>query len=257
MAAAVCARASTVADSFVLPGVDAADIRLESGRWCRYIVVDEAMGEVDSTSFYIAVLGHQSVRVDGVHADDTRADEAYWVEFESSPVGAPSGERDVTKALISSKIKDYAYGDSLYRYVYEMYIKKGDEPVQPADPYDLKQVTLANPTSESDWIRHPDSTVSTPMGPIVSTWKELTVEEAREIPTGRVTLLQHNVDRFRVWSSEEVPIFSLVKCVIERSRESKTVPAVPGIPTAGARESRTTAVIVDFGDGARPILSVP
>lgn len=247
MAAAVCAHASTVAQSFVLPGVDATDIRLESGRWCRYIVVDEAMGEVDSTSFYVAVLGHQSVR----------ADEAYWVEFESAPVGAPAGERDVTKVLISSKIKDYAYGDSLYRYVYEMYIKKGDEPVQPADPIDLKQVTLASPTSESEWIRHPDSTVSTPMGPIVSTWKELTVEEAREIPTGRVTLLQHKVDRFRVWSSMEVPIFSLVKCVIERSRESKTVPAVPGIPTAGARESRTTAVIVDFGNDARALLSVP
>jgi hypothetical protein len=88
-------------------------------------------------------------------------------------------------------------------------------------------------------------------------FKEMTVEESREIPTGSVTLLQHSSDRFQVWNSDEVPVFSLAKCVIERSRESRTVPPVPGIPDAGPRESRTTAVIVEFGHDARPLISVP
>jgi len=233
--------------AFVLPGVDPADINLQPGRWCRYLVIDEAEGVADSSSFYVAVLGRRDV--DG--------DEAYWVETETGPEGAGSADREVTRALVSAKIKGYAYGDSLYRYVHELYIRKGNEPAEAADPLDLKRLTLAHPTSESDWTRQPGITVPTPMGSIITDRKQMTVEDSRRIPTGRVTLVRHNVDRFSVWSSRDVPVFSLVKCVIERSRESKTVPAVPGIPVEGARESKTTVLLTAFGTDAKPLIEIP
>jgi hypothetical protein len=245
---AVClgAHASAPVGSFVLPGVDPGDIDLEVGRWCRYLIVDAAEGITDSSTFYVAVLGRRVVR----------GDDAYWIEIETGPRGAGEHEREVTRALVSGGIKGYAYGDSLYRYVYELYIKKGNEPVEAADPLELKRLTLAHPTSETDWKRQSGISVPTPTGSIVTDLKEMTVEDSRRIPTGRVTLVRHHVDTFRVWSSREVPIFSLVKCVIERSRESKTVPAVPGIPDGGTRESKTTVLLTGFGSGAKPLLDI-
>lgn len=235
------------ADSFLLPGVDISEIELRPGGWCRYLVVDEAMGESDSSSFYIAVLDREK----------DRGEACYWVEIETGPLGAPAGERDVTRALISSEINDFARGDSLYRYVHRLYIRKGGEPVQPADPSDLKRLILAHPTSDTQWTRQPGVTVSTPMGDLTCDLEEMSVEDSRKIPTGNITLVRHNVDHFRVWMSGTVPVFGLVKCIIDRSRESRTVPRVPGIPDAGPRESRTTAVVVGFGDDAQPLITLP
>lgn len=235
------------ADSVLLPGVDISEIALRSGAWCRYQVFDEAMGEVDSSSFYIAVLDRE---VDA-------GEDCYWVEIETGPLGVPAEERDVTRALISADINDFARGDSLYHYVHRLYIKKGGEPVQPADPSDLKRLILAHPTSDEQWTRQPGVTVSTPIGDMTCDLEQMTVEDSRRIPTGNVTLVRHNIDRFRVWTSDTVPVFGLVKCIIDRSRESRTVPRVPGIPDAGPRESRTTAVVVGFGDEARSLLSSP
>lgn len=240
--AAVAAVASDATmDSFLLPGVEVADIDFRVGAWCRYLIVDEAMGEADSTAFYFAVLDRET-RPDG---------EAFWVEVETGPPGAPVSERQLARALVSGAIRDLALGDSLYRYVHELYIRKGNGPVEPADPLELKRLTLAHPTSESDWSRRTGVTVSTPVGEMTCNYRELTVDESREVPTGGVTLFQRSVDRFQVWTAADVPVFNLVRCVIERSRESRTVPPVPGIPQAGPRESRTTAVVVGFGDGAQ------
>jgi hypothetical protein len=234
-------------ESFLLPGVGVSDIDFQVGGWCRYLVVDEAMGEVDTTAFYMAVLDRET----------TPAGEAFWIEVETGPYDAGPEDRDVTRALVDGSIRDLALGDSLYRYVRRLYIKKGVDPVQPGDPRDLKRLTLANPTSENQWTRQTGVTVETPMGEMTCDLRELTVEESREVPTGNVTVVQKRHDRFRVWTSDRVPVLNLVRCVIDRSRESRTVPRVPGIPEAGARESRTTAVVVGYGTDARPILSLP
>jgi hypothetical protein len=243
----VAATSDTAMDSFLLPGVEAADIEFQVGAWCRYLIVDEAMGEIDSTLFYFAVLDRET----------TPDGDSFWVEVEMQPSRATRAQREVARALVAGTVHDLADGDSLYRYVRELYVKKGSDPVEPADPVDLKRVTLARPTSESDWTRREGVDVRTPGREWICDFKELTVEESREVPTGGVTLLQRTSDRFRVWTSDEVPVFGMVKCVIERSRESRTVPPVPGIPNAGARESRTTAVVVDYGSDARPLMSIP
>lgn len=234
-------------EGFLLPGVEVSDIDLSVGAWCRYVIVDEAMGEVDSSSFYIAVVGRR----------ETPQGEAFWLEIETGPMGAAAAEREVARALVSASIRDLSRGDSLYHYVYELYIKKGVEPVEPADPVELERLTLANPTSETQWTRQSGVTANIPAGDIVCDYRELTVEESREVPTGNVKLIRRKRDRFRVWTSGQIPVFSLVKCVIDRSRESRTVPPVPGIPDPGPRESRTTAVVLEYGNDARPLISVP
>jgi hypothetical protein len=47
-----------------------------------------------------------------------------------------------------------------------------------------------------------------------------------------------------------------VKSEIDRTRESRTVPAVKGIPETGPRRSRTTSVLVAHGTGAKPIIVI-
>jgi hypothetical protein len=227
-------------DSFLLPGVALSDAEFVTGSWCRYLVVDEIMGALDTTTVYIAVTGEG--RAQGVVA--------YWLEIDSGPAGTAPSDRQTAKALISSDINRLEPGDSLCQYISELYIKRGSGAVEPADPADLEQLTLSHPTSDSDWVLSPGVTLQTPQGRLLCDRKHLVVEDKREIPMGRVTLIKNDSDVYDVWFCEDVPIFRVAKCVIERLRDSRTVPSVPGIPNKEREESRTTVELVGFGSDA-------
>jgi hypothetical protein len=245
----VCAGAPPVraeeAGTLLLPGIDIRDVDFTVGRWCRYVVIDEAMGETDSSEVYLAVVGREKDR------------DAWWLEIESGPTGAPSEDRDAARFLVDGSVRGMTPSDSLYQYVSRLYIRRGRAPVERGDPRNLTRLTIVNPTSENDWIITPDVTVSTPAGRIAGEMRQFENVVTREIPAGNVKLMQRNVDRVKVWRSPAVPVFHLVRCEIERVRETRTVPAVKGIPETGPRESRTTSVLVAFGDGARPLLPSP
>ena len=234
-------------DGFLIPGVALSDAVFEVGVWCRYLVVDEVMGAKDSTVVYIAVTG--SVEQDGTPS--------WWVELDSGPAGAPPSQREVASALISSHVKNLAPGDSLSQFVSELYLKKGTGPVERADPAGLELLTLSNPTADSEWTLVSGQTVDTPSGNFTCDHKHLVVTDDREINMGRVTLVKNDSDVFDVWLSDEVPIFRVVKCVIERVRDSKTVPQVPGIPNKEREESRTSVELTAFGENAKSKIKIP
>ncbi len=235
------------AGSVLLPGIDIRTIDFEVGAWCRYVVVDEAMGVLDSSAVYIAVVGREK----------TSRGPAYWLEIESGPVSGSPDERDLARALLDERVRTMADGDSLYRYVSRYYIRKGRGPVEPGDVHDLKRLTIVSPTSDRDWIVTPRTSVSTPAGRFESESRRFEKTESNEIPSGRVKIVQRRVDRVEVWTTDAVPVFHLARCVVERERESKTIPAVRGIPESGPRRSRTTSVVVAFGKGAKPLVSSP
>ncbi len=245
----LCAAAPPVrADSpgsLLLPGIDIRDVDFTVGRWCRYLVIDEAMGQTDSSEVYLAVVARE------------KGQDAWWLEIEAGPAGSPAGDRDAARFLVSGAVRTMTPGDSLYQYVSRLYIKRGRAPVEQGDPRNLTRLTIVNPTSEDDWLITPDVVVSTPAGEIAGDMRQFEKVVAREIPAGNVKLMQRNVDRVKVWRSPDVPVFHLARCEIERVRETRTVPAVKGIPETGPRESRTTSVLVAFGDGARPLLPSP
>jgi hypothetical protein len=234
-------------DGFLIPGVALSDAVFEVGAWCRYLVVDEVMGAKDSTTVYFAVTG--TVEQDGTPS--------WWLELDSGPAGAPPSQREVACALISSQVKNLAPGDSLFQYVSELYIKKGTGPVERADPAGLEQLTLSNPTSDSDWVVDPGQAVDTPQGRFTCDHKHLVVTDDREINMGRVKLVKNDTDVFDIWLSDDIPIFRVVKCVIERVRDSKTVPQVPGIPNKEREESRTSVELIAFGENAISKIKIP
>jgi hypothetical protein len=158
---------------------------------------------------------------------------------------------------VSSQIKDSAPGDSLSQYVSELYLKKGSGDVERADPSDLEQLRLSNPTSDADWEITRGESVVTPRGEFTCDHKHLRVNNDREIDMGKVTLIKKDTDLYDVWLNKDVPIFHVVKCVIERVRDSRTVPQVPGIPNKESELTTTTVVLIDFGGNAAAKLKIP
>lgn len=236
----------TTTEDFLVPGVDMSKLTFREGAWCRYIVADEALGQVDSTEVYIGVPAREQ----------TPQGTAYWVEIATVPYGLSSEEGEVLKLLVREEITSFADGDSLGDYVLKLYNRTGTDPPQEEDPRRFKRLSLVVPTTDSLWVITPEVTVTTAAGRFSCTKKERTVQTDKEIPTGNVKLIKKARDDFSVWLDTEIPVFHLVKCVIERSRETQTVPRIAGIPAEGRKESTTTAELVEFGFDAQSVLPI-
>ena len=234
-------------ESLLLPGIDMRSIEFKVGAWCRYRVIDDAMGQTDTSTVYLAVVGQEK----------TAKGTAYWLEVENIAPGAKKSEHDVARALVDEGIQGMAAGDSLHAYISRFYTRKGNGPVEKGDPRQLRRLSMASPASSSDWKTEPNQNVQTPAGTFVCERRSFVATEARDIPSGRVILKQKRSDRVQVLTSPSVPIFHLVRSEIERTRESKTVPPVRGIPEAGPKTSRTTSLLVAHGTGAKPMIRVP
>jgi hypothetical protein len=234
------------AENLFVPGAEFSQLVLRSGAWCRYVVVDEALGQRDTTEIYIAIPGSET----------SPRGRAYWLELSTKPLGESEDEGEVLKLLVLEGITKFSEGDSLGQYVLEFYIKKGTHPAEKRNPRTYDGFSLIVPTSESLWKSSSGKDVSTKAGRFECTEKTRTAEENQQIPTGKFKLIRKSRDDYSVWFCDDVPVFRLVKCVIERSRETEMVPRISGIPVEGHKYSKTTAELVGFGMDAKPILSV-
>lgn len=246
LALIACAAPVHAAEPFVVPGVDFAQLTFREGAWCRYFVVDEALGQVDTTETYIGLPGRERT-ADG---------DAYWIEIDSRPVGAGAEEAEVMKLLVKASIREFHEGDFLGQYVVELYIRNGTHPVREEDPNRYEGFSQVIPTEDSSWQSVADVALGTPAGEFLCTRKTRTVNDDKDIHTGNVTLVKKASDDYSVWFANEIPIFHMARCVIERTRETETVPKIAGIPASGRRYSKTTAELVGYGYDARTILSL-
>lgn len=183
---------------------------------------------------------------------ETEAGDAYWVEVENRLLG-DGGSVDFMKLLVLGNIADFADGDSLGRYVLELYIKNGSHPPQREDPGELDDFSLAIPTTDS-WSATDGVMLNTPAGRFETTRKQRSVDESKRIPAGNVIIIKTARDDFSVWFTDDVPMFHMVKCEIRRFRNTDTEPRISGVPVAGGKDSRTTAELIGFGFDATPIL---
>lgn len=234
------------AESFLVPGADFSQLLVRKGAWCRYLVVDEALGEEDSTELYVGVPA----------AENTARGQAFWLELATRPLGSEAEEAQVLKLLVLETIKGFSEGDSLGDYVLRLYISKGGRPAEEKDPASYEDLSLVVPTSETAWTASEGVAVAVSGGRFTCTKKQRSVESEEDIPTGKLRLIRRSRDDFTVWFCDEVPVFRLVKCIIDRSRETETVPRIAGVPVSGEKRSRTTAELTGFGFDARPILKV-
>lgn len=233
--------------SFLLPGIDMRSIEFTVGAWCRYQVIDEAMGDTDTSVVYLAVVGREKTASGRL---------AYWLEVENRVPGRDDSGRDVARALVDEGIHSMAEGDSLHQYISRFYTMKGHEPAQKGNPADLRRLTRVSPASKSDWKTEPGRPLQTPAGKFTCEYRVFDNSESRDIPSGRVVIKQKRTDHVELYTSPDVPLFHLVKSVIDRTRESRTVPAIKGIPESGPRRSRTTSILIAHGTNAKPIITI-
>jgi hypothetical protein len=234
------------AENLLVPGADFSQLVVKKGAWCRYVVVDEALGQEDSTEVYVGVSASEA----------TPRGPGFWLELATKPLGTGGDEGQILKLLVLEGITGFSEGDSLGDYVLRLYIKKGTRPIEEVDPKKYEDFSLIVPTAESSWESAEGEAVSTATGRFTCTKKTRAVQDEKEIPTGRVKLIQKSRDDYTVWFSSDVPLFRLVKCVIERSRETDMVPRIAGIPVSGEKYSKTTAELTGFGFDAKPVLSL-
>ncbi len=235
------------AESLLLPGIDIRSIDFAVGTWCRYRVVDEAMGQADTSEVMLAIVGRES----------TPDGPAYWLEIETSPLRGSDDDRDFSRVLVDDRVRAMAPGDSVYHFVRRFYVKKGNGPVEAGDPRDLKRLTVVSPASRGDWKTTPGRRIDTTAGAIDCELRQFETDESRDVPAGRIVIRQRRVDRVQVWVSLVIPVFHLARCEIERLRESKAIPPVRGVPDSGPRTSRTTSEIVSYGTGAKARIAAP
>ncbi len=233
---------SSAVEDWLLPGIDLRGVRFEAGAWCRYRVIDEAEGIRDTTVVDV------SVPIDGAvgpvrHGSAT----AWWVEFANGAPGTPESERDVLRVLVDADITKRARGDSLAAYVRGYWVRRGGGAVEPGDLAELDRLTLG---SDATWNELPDTTVETEAGRFACHRRVRVRRDDRRTPRGRVTVVLRRVDRWTLWLSDDVPLFGLVACRIDRLRESRTEPRVRGIPSTGPRRSRVTTELIATGRGA-------
>jgi hypothetical protein len=234
-------------ESLLLPGIDVRSIDFVVGTWCRYRVIDVALGQADTSEVMLAIVGRES----------TPDGPAYWLEIETEPRGGGDDERDFSRALVDDRIRTMAADDSIYHFVRRFYVKKGKGPVEAGDPRDLKRITVVSPAARSDWKVTPGRRLTTAAGAIDCELREFKTDESRDVPSGRIVIRQRRSDRVQVWVARTIPVFHLARCEIERVRESKAVPPVQGVPESGPRTSRTTSEIVAYGTGAKARISPP
>jgi hypothetical protein len=242
----VPARAAESVERFLVPGVDFSKLTFKTGAWCRYIVVDEALEQTDTSEIYIGVPGRE----------ETPQGAAFWVEIETRHVGEGPEATEVLSLLVLEEITRFSEGDSVGRYVSGLYIKSGTRPAREEDPKNYGDLSLVIPTADSSWVTTTDELVGTASGEYSCTKKSRTVKTDKEIPTGNVKLIKKARDDYTVWFCDDIPVFHMVKCVIERERHTETVPRIPGIPATGAKNSSTVAELHSFGFDAKPIITM-
>ncbi|UCG52498.1 MAG: hypothetical protein JSW58_02805 [Candidatus Latescibacterota bacterium] len=233
-------------EDFLIPGVDFSKLDLREGAWCRYLVIDEALGQVDSTEIYVGVP----------EAVTTVEGPAFWIELSSTVLGAGIEGTEVLKLLVLERITRFSEGDSLGDYVLKLYIRRGARPAEEEDPKEYEDFSMIVPTADSTWVTSPGVPVSTKGGEFTCTKKTRSVQSEREIPTGKIKLVKRARDGYTVWFCSEIPVFRMAKCVIERMRETETIPRITGIPAPGKKESKTAAELTGYGFDAKPILSI-
>lgn len=239
-------RTAEAAENLLVPGAEFSQLALAKGAWCRYVIVDEALGQVDSTEVYVGLPA----------VENTPRGRAFWMELSSRPLGGGEEEGQILKLLVLEGITGFSEGDSLGDYVLELYIKTGARPAEASDPGSYEDFALIVPTAESSWTTNDGVPAATAAGRFTCTKKTRTVEDDQEIPTGKTKLVRKSRDDYAVWFCADVPVFRMVKCVIERARETEIVPRLAGVPVGGKKLSRTTAELTGFGHDAKPILRV-
>lgn len=231
-------------EGFVIPTIAFSRLVIEPGSWCQYLVVEESMGQQDSSLLYMAIP----------QIDRTMDPGYFWLELRGRPLGGDDGDAVIVSLRLSNKIRQFSERDSLGNYVGAIYIKEGDEPVREGDYEALSRMDKEAAGDSSSWVAGGTESLDTDAGGFLCEVFERVLSYEKIIPTNSSKLIKMVSDHHRSWFAAEVPLFHMVRYTAERLRDTRMDPPIAGVPVAGARASNTRVELVGFGSGARTLL---
>jgi hypothetical protein len=240
-------RPCRAAEGFFIPSVAFSRLVIEPGAWCRYLVTEESMGGLDSSTLYIAVPADGGAVPKG----------CFWLEFEGEPLNAADAEPVIVKLLVSEMIRRFSPGDSLGDYVSAIYIKEGDEPVREGDLDALPQLERRGDPGDSSWVPKGSERLETRAGAFQCDVLELRTDTEKRVPAKGTTFITKTNDIRDAWFSRDVPLFNMIRYSEDRLRETRLEPPIAGVPVSGARALKTRVEIIGYGTGAGTLMPAP
>lgn len=231
-------------EGFVIPTIAFSHLQIEPGNWCEYLVIEESMGQQDSSMLSLSIPGAGEAADPGY----------FWFELKGQPLGGAVRDAVIVKLLLSEKIRQFSERDSLGKYVAAIYIKEGDEPVRAGDFEALSRLEQESAGGESPWLAAGKEQLAAGAGDFSCEIFERVVSYEKTVPVRNSKLITTVFDRHRSWFAGEVPLFQMVRYTAERSRNTRMDPPIAGVPVAGARASNTYVELVGFGTGAKTLL---
>ncbi len=240
------ASAETGRERFLIPGTAFSHLTVEAGSWCRYLVVDEALGQKDSSILYIAVP----------HDAPKAAKGYFWLEI-SGVSSAVGNERLSAGLLVSKKIRSPAASDSLKKYILDVLIKRGDDSVEQGDEEALAELEELLSTERAHWEDGSSEVITTNSGKYEASLEFRRISYTKKFPAGKSFFIKKVNDKHSAWFSDKVPLFHMVKYKVMRERNTILDPPIKGVPVAGDRFSSTTLELIAFGSGALTLFPRP
>jgi len=223
---------------FILPGLFLDSLSVRESCSVRYLVVNEAFGEKDSTELMIDY--------------DPHSGDLPEIRILSMPLAG--GQEDTFLVRISFKrLPENIHSPDEFRdCIEEILFKSGDQPLRHPTEEELKKVGFNELFSKPGFNEGPVSMkgelVKTSLGDFKCKVREFKRVTKKKVRLGGIDALKMDEIHVTLWKSVEIPIFNLVKSRIERRRIIK--PAGPGdFEISKPRVTVTTAYIIGYKRG--------
>lgn len=219
---------------FLVPGMSLESVSLIPGARVSYLVISKSFGAADSSFVEIRVLEH--------------ARGAFRLEFVSSPYPLSKEESITIRLRLSERVTSIVSSESFRSCLLDVAVREGTaafrEPTaSELDDMDIESIFLP---SNDGLLRTPleSATIVAPAGSFFCDGAEYSREEIRSVSLGGVQAQHFEEEKSRIWLSQDVPLWGLVKSTVDK--RTRTITA--GVPASAARsrETATESILLSY-----------
>jgi hypothetical protein len=231
--AALLAPARASAVDFLIPGVSVESVALAAGARVAYLVTTESFGAIDSSYIELRVIDHRGG--------------AFRLEIVSAPYPRTVEGSTTVRVRISDRLSRAATPEELRASIDEIRVKDGAGPFrEPSerelDDLDLERLFLRRDTGAVE-SRLDSSRIAVPAGSFACEGIRISEKETKHVSLGGVEAERGEEETSVVWRSTVVPVWGVVKSVVERrvwtTSSAARIPAAP-------RETKTVSVLLSY-----------
>jgi hypothetical protein len=197
---------------FLVPGMTLESISLVPGARVAYLVTSESFGATDSSYVELRVIEHRR--------------RAFLVEIFSSPYPRSKEESTAVRLRLADRVTSVESSEEFRSCLEEMLIREGSgvfraPTKEEMDDLDIERLFI-HPSDHA--LRRPlePERISTPAGTFLCDGAEVARSETKSVNLGGVQAQRSEEETSRLWLSNDVPLWHLVKSSVEKKSFIKT-----------------------------------